>query len=334
MNSRGIQVNAHQIGEISVDLEQVRGDGGPYNPRLVVPIEIVLHPRPVAQALAVTSLTCTLYAGEIAPTTQIGEPVTCDVSHGFPARTSPDAPSRTVRYMHFPLTDASIALTERHRHRAPENMFQGWLTASVSVAWLFAAGGQVPGPRSVRSFPDYPFDLNMGICIGLAHFLGTRIENIPLWVPASTWINKVLPGVGLNHLRLVEMFLPRVGGALPAEIIPHFDAARLDYDAGRYRECIQKCRDVRKPIETLLKATRSRPVGDALADVLGTRLPEDQRKFLNQWWNALVDFSSAAHHQTAYTQADARACLLLTATILEYLQSLLSPAPLGYAVLS
>lgn len=332
MSPRGIQVNTHQIGEISVDLEQVRGDGGPHSPRLVVPIEIVLHQRPVAQALAVTGLALTLHAGEINPITQIGQPVACDLSHGFPARSSPDAPSRTVQYVHFPLTEASIALIEHHRHRAPENMFQGWLKASVSVAWLFAAGGEAPGPRSLRPFPDYPFDVNMGICVGLAPFLETRIENIALWVPASTWINKVLPGIGLNHLRLVEMFLPRVGGALPAEIIPHFDAARADYDAGRYRECIQKCRDVRKPIETLLGAKKSRPVGDALADVLGAPLPEDQRSFLNQWWNALVDFSSAAHHQTTYTQADARACLLLTATILEYLQSLLSPAPLGYAV--
>ena len=54
MNSQGIQVGAHRVGEISPHLDFVRGEGGPRNPRLVVPLEISLHPRPASEALAVT----------------------------------------------------------------------------------------------------------------------------------------------------------------------------------------------------------------------------------------------------------------------------------------
>lgn len=330
MSSANIQVGTHLIGEITLKENQVRGEGGPYNPRLVVPVEINLHQRPAMQAIAVTSLTYTFYCGEISPSTQIAEPVTHDLTASFPARSNPHGPSRSYLEMHFQASETMIVQMEARRHRSPDTTFQGWVTISASIAWMVAAGGEAPGAGSLRPMPDYSFEMTMGICVSVAPFLETSVGNLSIRLPASTWIDKVLPGLGLDHLRLVEIALPRSGGAVPGEVVPHFDAARRDYDFGRHRECIQKCRDVRNLIEKHLGASKAHPVGDALADLAGLPLPQDQRRFLNQCWIALADLTSAAHHQMAYSTADARACLLLTAVLLEYLQMLLDAPPLGY----
>lgn len=330
MSAADIRVGTNVIGEITLNENQVRGEGGPYNPRLVVPVEVNLHQRPAAQTIAITSLAYTFYYGEISPSTRVGEPVMRDLTAGFPARSNPQGPSRSRQEMQFQASEAMIIQMEAHRHRSPDTSFQGWLTVSASIAWMLPAGGEAPGPHNLRPIPDYPFDMTMGICLSVAPFLGTSVDNLSIRLPAAIWIDNVLPGLGLDHLRLLEIALPRVGGVVPAEVIPHFDAARRDYDAGRYRECIQKCRDVRNLIEKHLGASKGHPVGDAVADLAGLPLLQDQRRFLNQCWVALVDLTSAAHHQTAYSTADARACLLLTAVLLEYLQMLLTPPPLGH----
>lgn len=330
MSFATIQVGMHVIGEITLNDNQVRGEGGPYNPRLVVPVEITLHQRPATQAIAVTSLTHTFYCGEIGPSTQIGQPVTRDLTAGFPARSNPHGPSRSYLEMQFHVSEAMIVQMEAHRHRSPDTTFQGWVTVSASVAWILAAGGEAAGEQSLNPIPDYSFDMTTGVCVSMAPFMETRVDNLSIRLPASTWVDKVLPGLGLDQLRLVEIALPRSGGVVPGEVIPHFDAARRDYDSGRHRECIQKCRDVRTLIEKHLGASKGHPVGDAMADLAGLPLPQDQRRFLNQCWIALVDLTSAAHHQVVYSTADARACLLLTAVLLEYLQMLLAAPPLGY----
>jgi hypothetical protein len=330
MSARAIQVGTRAVGEITLDADRVRGEGGPHNPRLVLPVTIRMHTRPAAETLTLTELVCTLYAGSIGPAGQIGQPAIVDLTRGLPARSNPHGSTPSYHEIQFPLSDALISLLEEHRHRTENKAFAGWLTISATVAWLAALGGESPLSQNIRAIPDFPFGTDMGICFTLAWFQDTIVENLSVPVSASVWIDSVLPGLGLDHLRLVEIALPHAGGALPDSVIPLFDAARRDYDEGRYRESIQKCRDVRTRVEKHLGATKHHPVGDAIGDRVASPLNDDEREFLNQSWTALVDFTSAAHHQPAYVAADAKVCLLLTAVLLEFLQGLLAAPPLGH----
>ncbi|PZR99876.1 MAG: hypothetical protein DLM70_14600 [Chloroflexi bacterium] len=327
--SRGIQVGAQVVGEIALDLERVRGEGGPASPCLVLPVTVSMHSRDASQALAVTNLVCTLYSGEIIPAYQVGQPVTFDLMGGLPVRSTRFAPNPHCMEISFPLSTSLIHRLEDRRHRTEDKAFFGHLTVSGTVAWLVASGGEAPGNRSMKPIPGYAFDSNLGICFILAPFQETRVDTIVVRVSASTWIDHVLPGLGLDHVRLVEISLPRSGGALPEAIGPFFDGARRDYDAGRYRECVQKCRDVRYAVEKHVGATAQRPVGEAIQDRVGWPLAEAERRFLNQCWRALADFTSASHHQHAFFAADANACLLLSAVLLEFLQNLVVAPPAG-----
>jgi hypothetical protein len=162
-----------------------------------------------------------------------------------------------------------------------------------------------------------------------APFWSLAIGSLPLRIPTAHWLEKVLPGLGLDSLRLIEITLPSGGGPLPHAVVSYFDQARSDYDGGRYREAIQKCRDVRHAIEEHLGAIKERPVADVVAERVKLPPGAPQRPFLDGIWRALADLTSAAHHKEAskhLTQADASACLLLTALVVEYIETLLRPA--------
>jgi hypothetical protein len=167
----------------------------------------------------------------------------------------------------------------------------------------------------------------MGLFSFVVPFWNTRIDDLPVRIPQSTWVDRVLPGLGLDRLRLVELALPAFGGPLPQEVVPHFDAARRDYDAGRYRECIQQCRSIRHAVERHLGATEKQPVQEQVGQRLGWPADSPQRMFLAQTWKALVDLTNAALHRldTVFQARDARACLLTTAVLLEYLERLVGP---------
>jgi len=64
-----------------------------------------------------------------------------------------------------------------------------------------------------------------------------------------------------------------------------------------------------------------------VAERLGWSDDSPAKKLLDNLWGTLVDVSSAAHHQPGrrLTAADARATILLAATVTEYLTDLLDP---------
>jgi hypothetical protein len=108
----------------------------------------------------------------------------------------------------------------------------------------------------------------------------------------------------------------------PESLLPIFDAARRDYDLGSYRECIQKCRDVRHAVERHLGATNASPVATVIGDRLGLPTDAPQRAFLRHTWIGFTDLTNASHHLSTVQgmlRADAHVCLLTAALLLEYI---------------
>jgi hypothetical protein len=109
-----------------------------------------------------------------------------------------------------------------------------------------------------------------------------------------------------------------------------FDDARARYDRGDYRGCVERCQDVRRAVETALQATKRDPVSAKAASAAG--LAPGTTAFLDGVWHALAEVTNEAHHpehgEPTYRDADARAVLLTTAVVLEYLGALLAPRAL------
>jgi hypothetical protein len=56
-----IQVNNRTIGTLALKEREVRGEGGPHDPRIVFPLAVTIHPQPAGAMLALTELRCSLH---------------------------------------------------------------------------------------------------------------------------------------------------------------------------------------------------------------------------------------------------------------------------------
>jgi hypothetical protein len=99
-----------------------------------------------------------------------------------------------------------------------------------------------------------------------------RTDELRLLVPLAHWVESVLPALGTDRFRTVVISLPINGPLTPnTPLVRWFDDARSRYDAGDWRGCIERCRDVRRAVETTLNASKSDPVGAKAAAAAGYR---------------------------------------------------------------
>lgn len=329
------------VGSVELIENRVTGEGGPHDPRLVLPLQVRMEPASTDRMLALTQLTCSLHLVVLGtathPGNQHGPSTTTDLSSGLHCRSLASVGEGYIFDVRIPLAQPHVAKLEAWRHSTGGKDFTGTLHLSGKVAWVYQTGGSMSSlmkPLDASKLDGELFPPGAGMYSTFAYFWDTRMDDLPLHVPESTWIENVLPGLGLDRLRLVELALPTIGGLLELETVQTFDAARREYDSGRYRECIEKCRYVRDGIHECLGATRERPVAKVIGDRLHMASNAPQRAFLRDAWKSLVDLTNAAHHPTQarlLMPSDARACLLVVAVLLEYLQALAGTMPLGAA---
>ena len=318
-----IQVGNRIVGTITLNERETRGEGGQHDARIVFPLTVTMNPQPAGAMLALTELRCSLHL--TTPTfagNQVGPTVAVNLLENMGCRSVPAGPVSGQIEARFTLTEHIIAHLETHRHRHSEGTFVAYLGFHGTVAWLSATGNTTPPDTRMQ---NHPIDLQFGLFSILAPFWNTRIEDLSVQLPASQWVDRVLPPLGYSSLRLIEIALPTANGLLPGVLITSFDAARRDYDLRNYRECIQKCRDVRSAVEQHLGATRQNPVADVIGDRLGLPPDAPQRAFLRNVWMGFADLTNAAHHLSTVQgllRADAHVCLLTAALLLEYISQL------------
>ena len=322
------------IGTIVPLIVSVRGEGGAYNPHLVVLVKVTMNQQPDAGQIVLTELSAGLHLGSAATSTdnQLGARVHVNLLREFRCRTLPGGPNECQIALRFPLTQAQIALIEKDRHAQPNHQFTAILTLEATPAWVVRTWNSALNPLSsvqqdAATQAKHPISFEMGMHSLLAPFWTTRIEDLTVIVPASLWIENVLPQLGMNTLRLIEVALPRRGGLIPDSAIDFFETALRHFDVGLYREAMESCRDVRTAIERELGATEANPIGNIVAQRLGWDTGIPQQTLLNAMWNSFRIVTNEAHHLPGgprLLESDARACLHLAAILLEYVGQLLS----------
>ena len=311
-----------RIGRLRLDPTQVRGEGGLVSPALVLPLTVELEAQPAEQRLVVTEVRAelSLGVGSAHAGSRLGELVRVRGVGGdrgvwatIPGSTTTDAAD-----LRFALTALQVHLLDTAATR-PDRAVNLLVRFEVEAAW-------------VRDEPQNVLGHASGSALELLPLASVRASEITLPVPRSEWAEGILPALGLDALRLVAVRLPQRGGPLGDDLVAWFDQARHKFDAGDYRGAIERARDVRNAVEKRLQATRSDPVAAKVRDARG--LPEGAATtaFLDGVWGALAEATNEAHHaghpDEAFTAADARAVLLTTAVILEYLGAAISPGAL------
>lgn len=322
------------VGAVGLDYDQVRGEGGPHDARLVFPLTVRLHPQREEATLALTHVSCALHlSNPPLPSNRVGAVVDLPLTGGHTS--TPHGGFYTFE-IRLPVSQPVVARFEEHRHSAPDKAFMGTLRVGVALAWVYRTNSTYDEamPAS-RRFPkdEWPFSFDAGASF-LVPFWNFEPDPLAFRIPAPSWVDNVLPGLGLDRLRLIEIAAPIGGGPLPESVVSMFDDAQRDYDTGRYRECVGKCRDVRHAVEQHLGATRAQPVSDVVAAQLSLPAGAAERTFLDDAWKALGDLTNSAHHigpagVPAYSAAATRTCLFLTATLLDYMHHLYMPPPIG-----
>ncbi len=312
-----ISLQNYGVGALSADPAAIRGEGGPRDPRLVVPVRIRLDPLPEEQQVALVRLAGSLHASSPAfPSNQIGPADSQDLTYHMGFRTLPSAASEGDLDLRIRLTLPQVACLEELRHGPPEPRFALYLKLEGTAAWVRTAG--FPGELGAGEGAS-----RMGIASELWPFWYTKFGELRLEIERTTWVENVLPGLGYDQLRLVEVDL----GRMPTEgvSVQRFDEAIRAHDEGRYDACVASCRDIRNAWERALGATQQRPVHHVLAELLGWPEGDWHRGGVEHLWRGFAQMTNAAHHlgqhpgPPPFTPEDAKLCLMLALQLSEYI---------------
>jgi hypothetical protein len=319
MHQADIRLIQHLVGRLRVDPLQLRGEGGPFAPALVVPIELDLHEAD-GQKLVLDRLQAELWTRPGAGArVRLGLPVTVEWAGRGDTRPLVSLPRGGTHHLELriDLMTAGVRLLDAHVHSATEGQVMLTLELQARLGVLKDA-----------TFEALPSLSNPSVQT-VHRFWGTTVEELEIQLTREQWAEQLAPALGHDRMRLIAVEMPSPSGPLGTELAPLFDAASRAYDAADWRETIQKCRDIRNHIE---EHARQEP-GERLFQVVAGRTGADEDdariKFLDDVWAALATVTSESHHIQSIGRLDAataHATLLLTATMIQYVGELLGPA--------
>ena len=328
-NTTYIILNGQSIGSVSVDGTTVRGEGGPINPQLVVPLDIRLNDQPDEAMLAIARLGATLGTDlNVRAATAVCPPACEELvggPHGFRVHSKPSSQGDSQIELRFFLTPAQVEELERRRHAAGAEVFNLHLALEPTVVGLknFNEAPEPGGPRTSRIW-----DAKYGMYAELAWFWAANQPSaLPVGVETSAWVRNVLPGLGYDRLRLVEVTLPP---PLPGQssAAAEFDKAKAALDTRRYEDCVAACRGLLAMWKQGIGATDGKRLAEVVAERLGWDEVDGRRQLLDGLWKSATDFVNAPHHPEGSGQGvwldhrDARLTLMLTTLLSEYLGTL------------
>jgi hypothetical protein len=315
-----------QLATIRVDPSRIRGSGGALSPAIDMECDGLVPMRPNESAIGIERVTLQLWLQQPKPAVPLGLPATRHWPGGGGFHSSNRGNMPTNFRLRFALAFEQVRLLEAAAAHAGPDPLELELRGEVSVGWMRDVAGSMDDPRRAA----LPEAIQMlGLSSNLWPFWVADIQEQRLYLTREQLAQNVLPGLGLDRVRLAAIRLPSSSGPLPHKLVAEYDAALRDYDAGRYREAIAKCRDVRNTVENALGAKDA--AGERVADRVGQAGRASPRlvTFIGAVWKGLADLTNEAAHpdeMSAFTPASARVCLLTTAVILEAITELLSPA--------
>ncbi len=310
------------IGSVGIDPARVTGVGGRVSPQLVLPAEFVMQPAPADATLAITSVAAHVFLGsDASPDAAICRPIYVPSGERFPAYSTPGKTNESQVALRFHLTNAEVERLDRHRHHNGAEQLVLFVALQLRVAAIRSHNEYGPsGPSAVQ-----PWDITFGMFSEVMPFWHSTVSPVRVEIETSTWVNKVLPGLGTNHSRLVEVIFPPPLPDHPAAAA-QFDKARRALDQGRYGDCVSDCRGILKMWEQHYETTRKKRVAEVLSERRMWPADDVRRDFIDTLWKQIGIVANAPHHPEGqpmaeiFTEADARLIVLLTATLCEYLR--------------
>jgi hypothetical protein len=323
-----ITLSNYGVGRVSVDPAMVRGEGGAHDARIVVPVSIEMSPQPAEQQLALVRLSGVLHLDDPSlPQSRIGGPDSVDLTYNMVCRSLPDGSVAQVVELRFSLAAPIIEKLERRRHDAHAHEAVLHLGLEGTVVWLHTTHGNVP-PRNTESALGREIAGRFALHSEMSVFWYTRIDSLRLAIDQAQWVRNVLPGLGYNNVRLVELTLPPI---LPfsANAGTRFAQVQQAFDTERYEDAVAGTRAILSAWNSYFRTGKQRLLADVLGKLLGWPPADPRRPLVDALWKSVTDFANVPHHpegqETPFdpSPADARLQLLLVTILSDYLGNLL-----------
>jgi len=128
------------IGKVSLDPTEIRGEGGEHDPRLVIPIKIVMYQNAREHQLVITRLSASLHLNRPPdPGNQFASRVSYDLIYNMPIA-SHIGISESQLELRFNLTHPQIKALEYMRHQTDKNLY---LRLDPIIVWNMHTGNAV-----------------------------------------------------------------------------------------------------------------------------------------------------------------------------------------------
>ena len=217
----------------------------------------------------------------------------------------------------FHLTPEMVNHLERLRHANPKKALPLMVHINPTVVWLRNTGNDMGAALAGKQQRPGGLPQEYGLHSDLVQLWAIRADDIGFEVDATTWIEKVMRAFGQHRSRLIEIPFPDAR---------HFTRAREALDAGRYEDAVGNCRPILAGWEVELDLPKGKRLASVVADQQGWAEDDPRRKALDKLWDGMQLLVNNArheeHHDIPWTAADARASVLLTAVLSQYLTDL------------
>jgi len=198
---------------------------------------------------------------------------------------------------------------------------EGQRTGDVSLKFdfTFEFAKHQPIPRKLPFSPIEQFETN---------FFSMTVN-----IPRSTWIDKVLPGLGYGKIHLVEVpTAEKAIGEPIARAVEDFQRAQEQMLQGDYNHVLGYCRDALERLANARKygGEKENPSFGDKIDYLLTVLPGtptgERRKHLARLLKDLYGLASMPEHPSPphFTRDDAEMAILNTIAVLSYMGKFLA----------
>ncbi len=133
MEEGTIRLSSIGIGTVQLDPAEIRGEGGEYDPRLIIPIGIELHQQPRERQIVIVRLSASLHLDQATgQSNQFASKVSYELTNDMSIASTYGAPNKRRLDLCFNLTHAQLKALENRRHEPGKDLF---LRLEPVIAW-------------------------------------------------------------------------------------------------------------------------------------------------------------------------------------------------------
>ncbi|MDA8385227.1 MAG: hypothetical protein M0Z88_03050 [Actinomycetota bacterium] len=289
----------------------------------MIALTVSMNPQPKDRLLALIGLSARLGYQQHVPDHALAcKPISENLVAGFPVHSIPEAPTSHQVNLTFFLTQLDVEAMESKRHEGHPDIIQLYLDIRPVVAAVETFNEQ----KYFNDVPESPWPTQYGLYAQVMPFWTARVDPVSIQIERSKWVRDILPGLGYDRARLLEVTFPPSLPDVPSAARA-FDDARRALDDGRYDDSIAACRGILKMWEKHL-AAQNKPgvrIADKLAQAQGWIDGDVRRNLIDTYWSRIIDTASAPHHPEGnpeielFAAHDARLVLFVTAALSQYL---------------